>query len=135
MRALCLEQEGIGLRGAERGHTPACEVGEGTETRGIGRPDSQHLPELEVGQTHRQSGTQVGAILEPGHADIKVPPCDRLLDGRPAHLHELCTATESFGHHLGDLHVEAADRLRVGRVRLDKGRTAFRIATPAQGGT
>ena len=78
------------------------------------------------------SGAPRRRVFNPAQADLGVAALDGLIDGSKGNVDEAGFAPEAARDEIGDLDVEANDFVRLGGVRFDKGRAAFRVTRPEE---
>ena len=126
------EEDFISDRATEGADPPAPKVGEGAETRRVGVAHAQHFAKLVVGNGGGHGGAPRRRVFNPAQADLGVAPLDGLIDGSKGNVDEPGFAPEAARDEIGDLDVEADEFIRLGGVRFDKRRAAFRVTRPEE---
>jgi hypothetical protein len=129
---LCVDEQVVGKRGAERCHPPAAKICERAEAWQVGLSDGENFAEFVVGNRDRVPLLPRGCVFEPTQADVEVSTRDSLVEARKGNLNEARYPSELRSQERRDIDVEADDASGIARVGFDKGRSAFGIAAPAQ---
>ena len=128
--ALGAKEDFISDRATKGADTAAAQVGQGAKARSVCVAHAQHFAKLVIGNGGGHGGAPRRRVFNPAQADLGVAPLDGLIDGSKGNVDETGFAPEAARDEIGDLDVEADKFIRLGGVRFDKRRAAFRITRP-----
>ena len=130
--ALGAQQDLVRNRSCEGADPPAAKIRQGAEAGCVGVAHAEHFAKLIVRDRRRHGGAPRGSVFDSTQADLSVAALDGLVDRGKGDINKARLALQAARDQIGNLDIEADELVRLGGIRFDKGRAAFRIAGPTK---